>query len=115
MRTRLRAAAWRYSGGPSVVPSSCDFGSSGPSEPASGVPSAMRAASYAAELGAGGGVGPAASRLAFCGGFDLEDPEILAEAAATARIPTAPCLAAADNPTLDQTLETSSRHQRLTR
>ena len=28
----------------------------------------------------------AATRLAFCGGFDLEDPEILAEAAAAAGI-----------------------------
>ena len=37
-----------------------------------------------AEGGRGAGFVLAASRLAFCGGFDLEDPEILAEAAAAA-------------------------------
>jgi 2-hydroxychromene-2-carboxylate isomerase len=50
------------------------------------VPAAMRAASYAAEHGRGAAFALAAGRLAFCGGFDLEDPEILAEAAAAARI-----------------------------
>ena len=48
-------------------------------------PSALRAAAYAAEIGAGARFALAASRLAFCGGFDLEDPEILAEAAARCR------------------------------
>ena len=50
------------------------------------VPAAMRAASYAAERGRGAAFVLAAVRLAFCGGFDLEDPEILAEAAAAADI-----------------------------
>jgi 2-hydroxychromene-2-carboxylate isomerase len=50
------------------------------------VPAAMRAASYAAEQGRGAAFALAAGRLAFCGGFDLEDPEILAEAAAAAGI-----------------------------
>jgi 2-hydroxychromene-2-carboxylate isomerase len=50
------------------------------------VPAAMRAASYAAEHGRGAAFALAAGRLAFCGGFDLEDPEILAEAAAAAGI-----------------------------
>ncbi len=46
---------------------------------------AMRVASLAAAEG--GHAAPfvlAASRLAFCGGFDLDDPEVLAEAAAAA-------------------------------
>ena len=43
----------------------------------------------------------AASRLAFCGGFDLEDPETLAEAAAAAALPVSPVLAAAGDRDLD--------------
>jgi 2-hydroxychromene-2-carboxylate isomerase len=59
------------------------------------VPGALRAAAYAAENGAGSRFALAASRLAFCGGFDLEDPEILAEAAAAAGVSLGACLAAA--------------------
>ena len=59
------------------------------------VPAAMRAAAYASEQGRGGEFVLAASRLAFAGGFDLEDPEILAEAAAAAGIPLYDCLSAA--------------------
>jgi 2-hydroxychromene-2-carboxylate isomerase len=59
------------------------------------VPRAMRAAAYAAEVGAGAQFVLAASRLAFCGGFDLEDPAILAEAAAAAGAEADACLAAA--------------------
>jgi 2-hydroxychromene-2-carboxylate isomerase len=50
------------------------------------VPAAMRAAHYAAEQGRGAAFVLAAGRLAFCGGFDLDDPELLAEAAAAAGI-----------------------------
>src|ERR687897_119343 len=50
------------------------------------VPAAMRAAHYAAEQGRGAPFVLAAGRLAFCGGFDLDDPELLAEAAAAAGI-----------------------------
>src|SRR4051812_1770900 len=50
------------------------------------VPAAMRAAAYAAEQGRGGTFALAAGRLAFCGGFELDDPEILAEAAAASGI-----------------------------
>ena len=49
-------------------------------------PAALRAASHAAEIGAGCRFALAARRLAFCGGFDLEGPEILAEAAAAASL-----------------------------
>src|SRR3954467_9958140 len=41
-------------------------------------PAAMRAAAYAAEQGRGAAFALAASRLAFCGGFDLDDPRGLA-------------------------------------
>jgi 2-hydroxychromene-2-carboxylate isomerase len=50
------------------------------------VPAAMRAAHYACEQGRGAPFVLAAGRLAFCGGFDLDDPELLAEAAAAAGI-----------------------------
>jgi 2-hydroxychromene-2-carboxylate isomerase len=59
------------------------------------VPAAMRAAAYATEQGRGGEFVLAAGRLAFAGGFDLEDPEILAEAAAASGIPLYDCLHAA--------------------
>ena len=60
-----------------------------------GVSAAMRVAVLAAERGRGGAYVLAATRLAFCGGFDLDDPEILAEAAAAAGIPLEDCLHAA--------------------
>ena len=41
----------------------------------------MRAAHYASQQGRGAAFVLAAGRLAFCGGFDLDDPELLAEAA----------------------------------
>lgn len=55
---------------------------------------AMRAAAVACELGRGAPFVLAATRLAFCGGFDLCDPEVLAEAAAAAGLPLDVCLAA---------------------
>src|SRR5207302_3844959 len=64
-------------------------------------PGALRAAAHAVEIGAGARFALAASRLHFCGGFDLEDPEILAEAAATAGIGLDDCLAAARDARLD--------------
>jgi 2-hydroxychromene-2-carboxylate isomerase len=73
------------------------------------VGSAMRAAAYATEVGAGARFALAASRLAFCGGFDLEDPEILAEAAAAAGIPLAECLAAAGDVARDGALHATAR------
>ena len=45
---------------------------------------AMRAAAFAEEQRRGAPFVLAASRLAFCGGYDLDDPEVLAEAAAAA-------------------------------
>jgi 2-hydroxychromene-2-carboxylate isomerase len=56
---------------------------------------AMRAAAYAAQRGAGARFALAAGRLAFCGGFALDDPETLAEAAAAAQLGLGQTLAAA--------------------
>jgi 2-hydroxychromene-2-carboxylate isomerase len=73
------------------------------------VPAAMRAASFAAEQGRGGAFVLAAGRLAFCGGVDLEDPEILAEAAAAAGLRLEECLQAAGDPRRDAGMEASGR------
>jgi 2-hydroxychromene-2-carboxylate isomerase len=73
------------------------------------VPAAMRAASFAAEQGRGGAFVLAAGRLAFCGGFDLDDPEILAEAAAAAGIRLDECLRAAGDARRDGAMEAAGR------
>ena len=65
---------------------------------------ARRASSFACEIGAGAPFALAASRLAFCGGFDLDDPETLAEAAAAAGVPLEECLAAAGEADRDEAL-----------
>jgi 2-hydroxychromene-2-carboxylate isomerase len=70
---------------------------------------ALRAVTQAAELGAGAQFALAASRLAFCGGFDLEDPEALAEAAAAAGVPLEVCLRAAGDPERDEELERTAQ------
>lgn len=72
-------------------------------------PRALRAASYAAEHGAGEQFALAASRLAFCGGFDLEESDVLAEAAAAAGIALDECLAAADDAGRDQAIRATAR------
>ncbi len=66
---------------------------------------AQRASAFACEIGAGAAFALAASRLAFCGGFDLEDPETLAEAAAAAGVPLEGCLGAAGETWRDDELE----------
>jgi len=68
-------------------------------------PAAMRAAAYASEKGRGAPFVLAASRLAFCGGFDLDDPEVLAEAAAAAGLGLRDCLHAAGDPARDAEME----------
>src|SRR4051794_31206048 len=50
-------------------------------------PGAMRMAPHAEKAGRGGAFVLAASRLAFAGGLDLDDVEILTEAAAAAGLP----------------------------
>ncbi len=69
-----------------------------------GVPCALRAAAFAAEVGAGASFALAASRLAFCGGFDLDYPETIAEAAAAAGVPLDGCLEAAGDESQDEPL-----------
>jgi 2-hydroxychromene-2-carboxylate isomerase len=68
----------------------------------------LRAAAHAVERGAGGRFALAASRLAFCGGYDLEDPEILEAAAAAAGIAPEPCLAAAADDRRDEVLDATA-------
>jgi 2-hydroxychromene-2-carboxylate isomerase len=62
---------------------------------------AMRVASLACERGRGAAFVLAASRLAFCGGFELDDPEVLAEAAAAASLPLRDAFQAATDETRD--------------
>ena len=59
------------------------------------VPAAMRVAALAADRGRGAAYVLAATRLAFCGGFDLDDPELLAEAAGAAGLGFEDCVDAA--------------------
>jgi 2-hydroxychromene-2-carboxylate isomerase len=73
------------------------------------VPSAMRVATYANELGLGPRFVIAAERLAFCGGFDLEDPDILAEAAAAAGVDVEGALLAARDPRRDHQIGMAGR------
>jgi len=67
--------------------------------------SAMRVASLASERGRAAPFVLAASRLAFCGGYDLDDPEALAEAAAAAGLGLEECLKAAGDLRRDGPLE----------
>jgi 2-hydroxychromene-2-carboxylate isomerase len=73
------------------------------------VPAAMRLAGHAAESGRGAAFVLAAGRLAFCGGFDLDDPEILAEAAAAAGLALGDCLRAAGDKRRDGGIEAAGR------
>jgi len=56
---------------------------------------AMRVAAMAAEHGHAAPFVLAAGRLAFCGGYDLDDPLVIAEAAAAAALPLDAALTAA--------------------
>ena len=73
------------------------------------VPVAMRVASYAVECGRGAAFVLAATRLAFCGGYDLDDPEILAEAAAAAGLALDDTLQAARDEARDGAIEVAGR------
>ena len=76
----------------------------------SGARVAMRVAALAAANG--GQAAPfvlAASRLAFCGGFDLDDPEVLMEAAAASGIALDACLEAAGDAARDAPIEAAGR------
>jgi 2-hydroxychromene-2-carboxylate isomerase len=73
------------------------------------VPAAMRVAAHAAECGRGAAFVLAATRLAFCGGYDLDDPEILAEAAAAAGVVLDDTLHAARDESRDGAIEATGR------
>ena len=73
------------------------------------VPAAMRVAVYAAEAGRAAAFALAAGRLAFCGGFDLDDPEIIAEAAAAAGLGLDASLRAAGDRRRDGAIEAAGR------
>ena len=73
------------------------------------VPAAMRVAHYAAQQGRGGAFVLAATRLAFAGGFDLDDLEILTEAAAAAGLQLDGALRAAREERRDGAMEAAAR------
>jgi 2-hydroxychromene-2-carboxylate isomerase len=73
------------------------------------VPAAMRVAAHAADCGRGAAFVLAAGRLAFCGGFDLDDPEILFEAAAAAGLALDDALRAAGDRSRDGAIEGAGR------
>jgi 2-hydroxychromene-2-carboxylate isomerase len=70
---------------------------------------AMRVASLAADRGRAAPFVLAASRLAFCGGFELDHPEVLAEAAAAASLGLEDCLRAAGDVRRDGPMEQAAR------
>src|SRR6059058_540455 len=72
-------------------------------------PAAMRVAHYASQQGRGGAFVLAATRLAFAGGFDLDDLEILTEAGAAAGLRLDGCLKAAREERRDGAMEAASR------
>lgn len=73
------------------------------------VPTAMRVATYATEQGCGAAFAVAAGRLAFCGGFDVEDLDILAEGAAAAGLDVDGALTAARDPRRDHQIGIAGR------
>ena len=72
--------------------------------PASGR-GAMRVAALAAERGQAAPFVLAASRLAFCGGYELDDPEVIAEAAAASGLALDDALGAAGQVRRDGPME----------
>lgn len=70
---------------------------------------AMRVASLAVERGCARGFVLAAARLAFCGGFELDDPEVIAEAAAVAGLGLDEALEAAHDTTRDAPMQQAAR------
>ena len=70
---------------------------------------AMRVAALAAEQGRAASFVLAATRLAFCGGFELDHPEVLAEAAAAANLGLEDALHAAGDVARDGAMEEAAR------
>lgn len=78
----------------------------GPCAPTLG---ASRAAVHAVAQGAGPAFALAASRLIFCGGFDADDPDLVAEAAAVAGLSRDGALAASRDARHDAVLDATAR------
>jgi 2-hydroxychromene-2-carboxylate isomerase len=70
---------------------------------------AARAALYAADCGVGRRFALAASRLAFCGGFDLSDPDVIVDAARAADLEPEAVIAASREVGYDQVLDATRR------
>jgi 2-hydroxychromene-2-carboxylate isomerase len=70
---------------------------------------AARAAVYAADRDAGRRFAVAAARLAFCGGFDLEDPELIGEAGRAAGPAPDKTIAASQDLSHDAVLDATAR------
>ncbi|MBO0767605.1 MAG: DsbA family protein [Solirubrobacterales bacterium] len=68
-----------------------------------------RGAVFAAAQGAGAGFAVAAMRLTFAGGFDLSDPDVIAEAAAAAGLSAEEVLTASQDPGNDTALASVGR------
>ncbi|MGB2712302.1 MAG: hypothetical protein WBC33_12410 [Conexibacter sp.] len=73
------------------------------------VPAAMRVATYAAERGCGSAFAIAAGRLAFCGGFDIGELDMVAEAAAAAGLEVSEALIAARDLGRDEVIVAAGR------
>jgi 2-hydroxychromene-2-carboxylate isomerase len=73
------------------------------------LPLAMRVAAYAARQGRGAEFVLAATRLSFCGGFDLEDPAVFAEAIAAGGLALDGALWAAGAEELDAEVRAAGR------
>jgi 2-hydroxychromene-2-carboxylate isomerase len=73
------------------------------------LPMPMRVAAHAAHHGRGAEFVLAATRLAFCGGFDLEDPAVFAEAIAAAGLALDGALWAAGAEELDAEIRAAGR------
>lgn len=70
---------------------------------------AARAATFAADEGAGAAFAIALLRLAFCGGFDIGSVPVIEEAAAVAGLTVADAVAAASDRSLDLRIDATSR------
>jgi 2-hydroxychromene-2-carboxylate isomerase len=70
---------------------------------------AMRIAGFAAERGLAAPFVVAAGRLAYCGGFALDHPDVLAEAAAAAGLPIDDALAASADEARDEAMAAAAR------
>lgn len=80
-----------------------------PDDPPVAVPRAMRVAALAAERGIGSQFALAATRLAFCGGFNIDDARVLCDAADAAGLDVDAALLAACDPRRDHAIASAGR------